>query len=93
MLQPKALKLEAESACRQTRKVRYVTCPATLVVHSRSPAVRFRILSTDAPSTTTVVPVSFPAVSLPLVSFSLGHRMCQKAMDCNGDETSDRCQR
>jgi hypothetical protein len=39
------------------------------------------------------VPVSFPAVSLPLVSFSLGHRMCQKAMDCNGDETSDRCQR
>jgi hypothetical protein len=88
MLQPKALKLEAESPSPETRRSHFAKFPTALVVHSRSPAFRFRILSTHAPSTTTVVPVSLPAVSLPR-----GHRMCQKAMDCNGDETSDRCQR
>ena len=86
MLQPQAFgpppapELTAQSASPQTRRHRFPSCPTTLVVHSRLDAVRFRILVAPA---TTDVPVSlYPR-----------HRMCQKAMDCNGDETSDRYQR
>ena len=77
---------EGQSASLKTRRPRSHSRPTILVVHSRSHAVRFRILSTHAP-VKTELPVSLPPVSLPG-----GHRMCQKAMDCNGDETSDRYQ-
>lgn len=78
---------KVESASPRMRRSRSHSRPTVLVVHSRCHAVRFRILSTHAP-TMTDVPVSlFP------VSFLQGHRKCQKAMDCDGDETSDRYQR
>src|SRR5579872_5970020 len=86
MLQPKANKpapaseLTAPSASPHTRRHRSASGPTTLVVHSRLHAVRFRILIAPA---LTDVPVSFHP----------RHRTCQKAMDCNGDETSDRYQR
>jgi hypothetical protein len=70
-----------------TRRSRLHSRPTILVVHSRCHAVRFRILSTLAPS-----PTDSPLPFSP-VSFLQGHRMCQKAKDCDGDETSDRYQR
>jgi hypothetical protein len=73
---------EGVSASLQARRPRSHSRPTILVVHSRLHAVRFRILSTHVPDKTEL-PVSLPR----------GHRMCQKAMDCNGDETSDRYQR
>ena len=78
---------EAVSASLATFGFRHVARPTSLVVHSRLHAVRFRILSTQSP-TLTDVPVSLLSVSL-----LPGHRTCQKAMDCNGSETSDRNQR
>ncbi len=69
------------------RRARLSSRPTTLVVHSRSHAVRFRILSTHAPATTAMPVIPSPG------SFLQGHRMCQKATDCDGDETSDRYQR
>jgi hypothetical protein len=57
--------------------------PATLVVLSRSHSLRFRIVTAPSAPLPTDVPVSLP--------YS-GHRMCRKAMDCNGDETSHRYQ-
>ena len=80
MLQPQAPQPKAQSASPQTRRHRSASRPTTLVVHSRLHAVRFRILVAPA---TTDVPVSLHP----------RHRMCQKAMDCNGDETSDWYQR
>ena len=77
----------AQSASLPTRPVRFHSRPTTLDVHSRSHAVRFRILSTHAPATTAT------PVSLSPVSFLQGHRTCQKAMDCDGDETFNRHQR
>ena len=76
-----------QSASTTTRRSRSHSRPTVLVVHSRSQAARFRILSTHAPSPTEV------PVSIPPVSFLQGHRTCQKAKDCDGDETSDRYQR
>ena len=70
-----------------THGSRFHCRPTTLVVHSRAHAVRFRILSTQAPATT-AMPVDHSPVS-----FLQGHRTCQKAMDCDGGETSDRYQR
>jgi len=55
-----------------------------IVVHSRSSSIRFRILSLSAPA---------PSLTELPVSATPRHRMCQKAKDCNGDETSDRIQR
>jgi hypothetical protein len=78
---------EAASASLPTLGSRHISRPTTLVVHSRLHAVRFRILSTHSPSLTDV------PVSLLCVSLLPGHRTCQKAMDCNGSETSDRNQR
>ena len=78
---------EAVSASLPTFGSRHVARPTSLVVHSRLQAVRFRILSTHCPSLTDV-----PDSLLP-VSLHPGHRTCQKAMDCNGCETSDRNQR
>ena len=49
------------------------------VVHSRSHEVRFRILSG---------PAVLPQMELPPSSPFPPHRMCKKAMDCYGDETS-----
>jgi hypothetical protein len=63
-----------------TRRSRFHSRPTTLVVHSRVHAVRFRILVA-------------PAVTDVPVSLHPRHRTCQKAMDCDGDETSDRYQR
>ena len=80
MLQPQASQPAAQSASPQSRRYRSASCPAILVVHSRLHAVRFRIRVASA---MTYVPVSLHP----------GHRMCQKAMDCYGDETSDRYQR
>jgi len=76
------LVLTAQSASPCTRRSRPVSCPAILVVHSRSHAVRFRILTAPSAPVTTDVLSSLPS----------GHRMCRKAMDCNGDETSHRNQ-
>jgi len=76
-----------ESASLPVRQARFHSRPTTLVVHSRSHSVRFRILSTHAPATTALPAPHFA------VSFLQGHRKCQKAMDCDGDETSDRYQR
>ena len=56
----------------------------SLVLHCPSSAVRFRILSLSAPT---------PSQTEPPVSAPPRHRMCQKAMECYGDETSDRSQR
>ena len=78
--QPQACQPNGQSDSPPTRRHRFTSRPTTLVVHSRTHAVRFRILS--APTMT----------ELP-VSFHPRHRTCQKAMDCNGDETSDRYQR
>ena len=86
-LQQPASTPAAQGASSATKRIRFHSRPTTLVVHSRSHAVRFRILSTHAPATTAT------PVSLSPVSFLQGHRMCQKAMDCDGDETSDRYQR
>lgn len=73
------LKPALQGASANTRHSRYSSRPTTLVVHSRVAPVRFRILSTHAA----------PAAELP-VSLLPRHRTCQKATDCNGDETSDR---
>src|SRR5258708_3532566 len=59
------------SASPQTRRHRSTSCPATLVVHSRTHSVRFRILV--AP-TRTDVPVSTSQFQVP-VSFIPVHRM------------------
>jgi hypothetical protein len=75
------------SSSSNTRRSRSHSRPTVLVVHSRFSPVRFRILSIHAPSLTEV-PLPFPAVSL-----LQGHRTCQKAMECNGDETSHWYQR
>jgi hypothetical protein len=78
--QPPSNRLRGQSISPQTRRHRSLSGPTTLVVISRTHSVRFRILVAPA---LTDVPVSlYPR-----------HRMCQKAMDCNGDETSDRYQR
>jgi hypothetical protein len=77
----------AEGAPPPTRHIRFHSRPTTLVVHSRSHAVRFRILSTHADAMTATPAPLFP------VPFLQGHRMCQKAMDCDGDETINRHQR
>ena len=77
----------AQSASLPTRPVRFHSRPTTLVVHSRSHSVRFRILSTHPPATTALPAPHFA------VSFPQGHRKCQKAMDCDGDETINRHQR
>jgi hypothetical protein len=77
----------SQSASSKTRRPPFHSRPTFLVVHSRCHAVRFRILSTHAPTITDV------PVSLSPVSFLQGHRMCQKAKDCDGVETSDRYQR
>jgi hypothetical protein len=74
-------KPDAQGASGKTRQGRSLSRPTTLVVHSRFPEVRFRILSTQVPPHATELPVS---------SLSR-HRTCQKAMDCDGyDETSGR---
>lgn len=78
---------EALSASLPTLGSRHISRPTSLVVHSRLHAVRFRILSTQSP------PLADVPVSLLSVSLLPGHRTCQKAMDCDGDETSDRYQR
>lgn len=59
---------------------------APIVLHFRTAALRFRILSTG-PVPSTESPPCFP------VPFSSAHRMCRKAKDCYGDETPHRHQR
>jgi hypothetical protein len=73
-----------ESRPSLVRRRRHASLPTTLVVHSRSHAVRFRILTAPSAPLPTDVPVSVPY---------LAHRTCRKAMDCHGDETPDRNQR
>ena len=79
-----AADVATEQPARSYSRRRQSSRPTVLVVHSRSHAIRFRIVTAPAFPLPADMPVSFP---LP------GHRMCQKAMDCNVDETSDRNQR
>lgn len=46
--QPIAVSTRAPSASLKVRRMRHSSRPATLVVHSRYPAVRFRIVSAPA---------------------------------------------
>ncbi len=78
---------QAHGASLRTPRPRSQSRATALVVHSRVSGVCFRILSTHGP-VNAAIPVSLPTVTFLPVSLPQGHRMCQKAMDCYGDETS-----